>query len=310
MNNKIFTNKRIGILGKGGSGKSTVTVLLANALRKNGYTVCVVDADSTNFGLHKVLGLANEPKSLIDYFGGDMFSGGPINCPINDPLAISNATIDLDTISEEYYSYNGNGIFYIELGKMVNKGPGVGCDGPISKIARDLIIQREDSQIVTLIDVKAGLEDSARGVLTKMDWIVTVVDPTIASFEIAKDLNNIILQIKAGDLPPMTHIKSAEHIEEIKRMYTKSRIKGSFVMLSKIKDRTTERFVVNILREKNIKTVGTIYEDSSIALSWLKGTSLKDVGMNEDMVIALEKMEQEATQYKRKILEDSLRLQI
>ena len=94
MNNKIFTNKRIGILGKGGSGKSTVTVLLANALRKNGYTVCVVDADSTNFGLHKVLGLANEPKSLIDYFGGDMFSGGPINCPINDPLAISNATID------------------------------------------------------------------------------------------------------------------------------------------------------------------------------------------------------------------------
>lgn len=310
MNNKIFTNKRIGILGKGGSGKSTVTVLLANALRKNGYTVCVVDADSTNFGLHKVLGLANEPKSLIDYFGGDMFSGGPINCPINDPLAISNATIDLDTISEEYYSYNGNGIFYIELGKMVNKGPGVGCDGPISKIARDLIIQREDSQIVTLIDVKAGLEDSARGVLTKMDWIVTVVDPTIASFEIAKDLNNIILQIKAGDLPPMAHIKSAKHIEEIKRMYTKSRIKGSFVMLSKIKDRTTERFVVNILREKNIKTVGTIYEDSSIALSWLKGTSLKDIGMNEDMVIALEKMEQEATQYKRKILEDSLRLQI
>lgn len=310
MNNKIFTNKRIGILGKGGSGKSTVTVLLANALRKNGYTVCVVDADSTNFGLHKVLGLANEPKSLIDYFGGDMFSGGPINCPINDPLAISNATIDLDTISEEYYSYNGNGIFYIELGKMVNKGPGVGCDGPISKIARDLIIQREDSQIVTLIDVKAGLEDSARGVLTKMDWIVTVVDPTIASFEIAKDLNNIILQIKAGDLPPMAHIKSAEHIEEIKKMYNKSRIKGSFVMLSKIKDRTTERFVVNILREKNIKTVGTIYEDSSIALSWLKGTSLKDVGMNEDMVIALEKMEQEATQYKRKILEDSLRLQI
>lgn len=124
------------------------------------------------------------------------------------------------------------------------------------------------------------------------------------------DSNNIILQIKAGDLPPMAHIKSAKHIEEIKRMYTKSRIKGSFVMLSKIKDRTTERFVVNILREKNIKTVGTIYEDSSIALSWLKGTSLKDIGMNEDMVIALEKMEQEATQYKRKILEDSLRLQI
>ena len=306
MNNKIFTNKRIGILGKGGSGKSTVTVLLANALRKNGYTVCVVDADSTNYGLHKVLGLENEPKSLIEYFGGDMFSGGPINCPVNDPLALSNATIDLDTISEEYYSYNRNGVYFIQLGKMVNKGPGVGCDGPTSKIARDLIIQKEDSQLVTLIDVKAGLEDSARGVLTKLDWIVTVVDPTIASFEIAKDLNSTILQIKAGDLPPMTHIKSAEHIEEIKRMYTKSKIKGSFVVLSKIKDRTTERFVINILREKEIKTIGTIYEDSSIALSWLKSTALKDIGMNEDMMIALENMEREATQYKRKMLQESL----
>jgi len=37
--NRIFINKRIGILGKGGSGKSTVTVLLSQALKKLGYQI-------------------------------------------------------------------------------------------------------------------------------------------------------------------------------------------------------------------------------------------------------------------------------
>jgi cellulose biosynthesis protein BcsQ len=33
--------KRIGVLGKGGAGKSTVTVPLAQALHTRGYSVCV-----------------------------------------------------------------------------------------------------------------------------------------------------------------------------------------------------------------------------------------------------------------------------
>ena len=54
MTDKIFANKRIGILGKGESGKSTITVLLAKAFRNYGYQVCVLDADSTNVGIHQI----------------------------------------------------------------------------------------------------------------------------------------------------------------------------------------------------------------------------------------------------------------
>jgi len=62
--NRILAGKRIGIVGKGGSGKSTVTVLLAKALRKHGYDVCVLDADSTNIGLHQAL---NRKTPCISY---------------------------------------------------------------------------------------------------------------------------------------------------------------------------------------------------------------------------------------------------
>ena len=40
---KSLANCKIGVLGKGGAGKSTAVVLLARALVRTGYTVCVVD---------------------------------------------------------------------------------------------------------------------------------------------------------------------------------------------------------------------------------------------------------------------------
>ncbi len=58
---KVLRGTRIGIVGKGGSGKSTFTVLMARELRTRGYGVCILDADSTNVGLHEALDIENHP---------------------------------------------------------------------------------------------------------------------------------------------------------------------------------------------------------------------------------------------------------
>lgn len=44
---------KLPICGKGGCGKSTVSALIAAGLKKLGYQVLVVDADESNFGLHR-----------------------------------------------------------------------------------------------------------------------------------------------------------------------------------------------------------------------------------------------------------------
>jgi len=57
------------ICGKGGSGKSTVSALIAREMASRGEKVLVVDTDESNFGLYKQLGLP-QPKDFMDSLGG------------------------------------------------------------------------------------------------------------------------------------------------------------------------------------------------------------------------------------------------
>ena len=57
------------ICGKGGSGKSTVSALIAREMASRGEKVLVVDTDESNYGLYKQLGLP-QPRDFMDSLGG------------------------------------------------------------------------------------------------------------------------------------------------------------------------------------------------------------------------------------------------
>jgi len=289
--NKKLAGKKIGILGKGGSGKSTITVLLAKALRKHGYDVCVLDADSANIGLHQALGIDKPPASLIDYFGGTVFSGGLVTCPVDDPTPLPGARISLNKLPHKYYTQSQEGIFFLVAGKIGDKGPGAGCDGPISKIARDLKIYGIGNYPVTLIDLKAGLEDLARGVITSLDLVIVVVDPTNASIQIAADIKNMVDQIKAGKLPVTKYLKNAELVEMANKIFLEAKSTDVLVILNKIGNKETESYVKRELKKKGIEPIGTIHEDHSISLSWLKGQPLENVKVETDVEKLIRRLE-------------------
>ena len=61
---------KISVCGKGGSGKSTLVSLLANAAQDRELTTLVVDSDESNSGLFRMLGLDKPTIPLMALAGG------------------------------------------------------------------------------------------------------------------------------------------------------------------------------------------------------------------------------------------------
>jgi CO dehydrogenase maturation factor len=283
--------KRIGIVGKGGSGKSTVAVFLAMALQKRNYRVCLLDADSTNVGLHQALGLIKQPASLIDYFGGMVFSGGAVTCPVDDPSPLKDADLHLMDLPVPYMAQTEDGIYLLTAGKIGDLGPGAGCDGPISKIARDLRLHVDGSNLITLVDFKAGFEDTARGVITGLDWILVVVDPSNAAIQIAIHMKEMIEKIQAGQPPSTEHIEDPQLAELARKLFREATIKGLQVVLNRIRDPEMEAYVRGQIEPHGLEIAGTFHEDPSITTQWLQGKSIINtnrIDQAEKIVSALE----------------------
>lgn len=263
---------RLGILGKGGAGKSTFSVLLARELARRGYEVGLLDADSTNLGLHAAFGFPDAPTPLIEYFGGMVFSGGVVTCPVDDPTPLPNAEVFLSQLPSPYYRRTADRIYLLSGGKLGDWGPGAGCDGPISKIARDLRVRSHTNRSVTLVDLKAGMEDSARGVITSLDWAIVVVDPSRAAIGMAESLGRMVSEVQQGTPPATEHLENPADVEMAKRLFREARVRGVWAILNRVPDINTEvELAEKVSKEAGVEVLGSLREDVRVARAWLRG---------------------------------------
>ncbi len=278
-----LSGKKIGLVGKGGAGKSTIVVLLAEALGQAGYPVCVLDADSTNMGLHRAFGIEQAPRPLLDFFGGMVFSGGAVTCPVDDPTPLEHATIRLNDLPGEYWVQADRGVILLAAGKLATQGVGAGCDGPIAKIARDIRVELDGRQPVTLVDFKAGFEDSARGVVVGLDRLIGVIDPTVTSLNLAADLKAMVDQFKSGRLPATRHLENPELVELANCMFRETPMTGVDFVLNRVPDEDTAYIMRRALVDHGIEPIAVIRDDPDVARSWLKGTRVNGFGARRDI---------------------------
>jgi CO dehydrogenase nickel-insertion accessory protein CooC1 len=284
MSDAPLSGLRLGIFGKGGAGKSTVTVLLARGLVEMGYRPVVLDADSTNIGLAGALGAGSGPQALIDHFGGMVFSGGAVTCPVDDPTPLADSELDLDSLAARYLVETPYGIRLLVGGKMGDLGPGAGCDGPIAKVARDVRVRDGNRTPPLLVDFKAGFEDSARGVLTSLHWAVVVVDPTTASLHMAVHLKKMVEKIREGVLPPTAHLVEPGLADLARRHFTESRIQGVAAILNRIPDSDVEAYVRGKLEALGgPRVMGVLPELRTLQSQWLRGEEVEAAGLSHEI---------------------------
>lgn len=269
-----LTGKKIGFIGKGGAGKSTALTLLALALRRRGHDVCVLDTDSTNEGLHAALGIASPPRPLIDHFGGMVFQGGKVTCPADDPTLLDNANVELNTLPAECVAENEAGVVFMTAGKLIDFGVGAGCDGPLVKIARDLVVRRHGAPMTILVDLKAGIEDTSRGVMVGMDEIVVVCDPTTAGLGVARCMHQLINDLEHGAEPATRHIESPELAALARELFKQSRLSRMTVLLNRVPDSSTEQYMRSVLDNWGIEAIGCLPDVPAIREAWLRSTAL------------------------------------
>ena len=157
------------VCGKGGSGKSTLTALIAKSLAKRGYRVLVVDGDESNLSLHRLLGI-EKPKELKDLFG----SRKEIFEKVKSLEMRSIEDIPKDFVSAK------DGIMLVCVGKIHSFGEGCAC--PMGALLREFLkgLKLNEKEFV-VVDAEAGVEHFGRGVEEGCDTIVVVLDPTYES---------------------------------------------------------------------------------------------------------------------------------
>jgi len=249
LDESVLNGKRILICGKGGSGKSTIVTLLANALSNENGEVVVIDGDASNpGGLARLLfGLKGSIKPLIEFFGGREKVECPIDDPsiltrLNDDIPITKRRINLAEVPNEYYVQK-NGITLFQVGKI--NQPFEGCDGPMSKVTRDFVV---GGNVITLIDVEAGIEHYGRGIEKNVDMVIVVVDPTFESFLIAQKVAILC------------------HGMEIKYYG---------VIINKISTNVMKLYVEQELFERGLNIYGLVKYDKELFEDGLVGASIK-----------------------------------
>jgi len=177
------------VCGKGGSGKSTVVALLAEAFTKIGKDVLILDSDESNASLSWMLGFDHPPDPLMNLVGGKRYVQQKMLAGFTKGEAEPAMSIwELEkitsrTIPPENVAQKGR-YALVATGKIHQALEGCAC--PMGVVTREFLrkLQLAPDE-VALVDLEAGIEHFGRGIENSVDLVVCVVEPSLESISLA-----------------------------------------------------------------------------------------------------------------------------
>ena len=156
---------KIGIVGKGGVGKTTLSALISKAYAERGKRVVAIDTDSNpNLGIS--LGLSLEEAESIPVIPRRLVLG-------------TDAGTSPTELLNEYGRTTESGVRILSAMRVDQAGAGCTCSSHAS-VRSILGAALEEEADVTLVDMEAGLEHLSRsgGTLAYADVLLAIMEPS------------------------------------------------------------------------------------------------------------------------------------
>lgn len=161
--------------------------MLSKALVKKGYRVLLIDADESNLGLHRLLGV-EAPQVILDSLGGKK----GLRERKKDPLTGERKELFKENLAWEDLGktcvMESAGVSLAAMGKIHEAGEGCAC--PIGHLSRDIFSKLQvGNKDMVIIDTAAGIEHFGRDFSSHADVIVGILDPSYESLLLSEKIS-------------------------------------------------------------------------------------------------------------------------
>ncbi|MFW9881401.1 MAG: AAA family ATPase [Candidatus Thorarchaeota archaeon] len=247
--NQYETPLIISVVGKGGSGKTVITTLLAKSIsKKKDLKILLIDADPTHPHLSHMVKLV--PQKSLESLRTEVIDEVLLKTKKFEKVA---ENIDFEVYNAIAESKNFN-LFYI------GQPEGPGCFCPSNTLLRKVISSISKDFDIVLIDCEAGLEQINRMVIETVDILLIVSDISIRSVETAAAIS-----------------KSAKKFTNYKKFG---------VILNRVKGDV--EYIVKKLEDLKLPLLAEIPEDTTITNFDMEGKPLIDIPENSPSLLAVE----------------------
>lgn len=167
---------KIAVIGKGGSGKTTTSAVLARTFARRGLNTLALDCD-TNPNLGISLGLGEQVTEQLVAVRDAVDSGEQEH------------SSSLDELVNRFGVDAPDGVRLAVVSAIANPEPGCPCCG-ISP--EQLLGQMSRTDLVVVADFEAGLTTALRLDGQALDIVVVVVEPTAKSLEVGRRAADLV----------------------------------------------------------------------------------------------------------------------
>ncbi len=249
---------KIAIVGKGGSGKTTLAATLARLFARRGFSVLAIDGDpNPNLGMAlgveapRLRALHSLPRSILEERSDA--SGETQIVGLAEPI---------ETITAEYGVPAPDGVTLLMNVQLEHGGEGCLCGEHIT--VRDMLGHMvEQARQVTILDMEASVEHMGRATPRYADGLLIVTEPYYRSLE------------TTGRLAPLAR--------EIG-------IKQLYVVANKVRNARDEEAIRRYCAEHGLEVIAVLPFDEGVLEAEQSGTPILDADPGSAYVRVVEQL--------------------